>query len=53
MVVPARSMASSRARVAAAQRAQVLAQQTLDAEQKKYNLGVSDLKRIDVVKVEV
>jgi outer membrane protein len=31
----------NRARVAAAQRAQVLAQQTLDAEQKKYNLGAS------------
>jgi outer membrane protein TolC len=31
----------NRARVAAAQKAQVLAQQTLDAEQKKYNLGAS------------
>jgi outer membrane protein len=31
----------ARARVAAAQRAQVLAQQVLDAEQKKYNLGAS------------
>jgi outer membrane protein len=31
----------NRARVAAAQKAEVLAQQTLDAEQKKYNLGAS------------
>jgi len=31
----------NRARVAPAQKAQVLAQQTLDAEQKKYNLGAS------------
>jgi outer membrane protein TolC len=31
----------NRARVGAAQKAQVLAQQTLDAEQKKYNLGAS------------
>jgi outer membrane protein TolC len=31
----------NRARVAAAQKAQILAQQTLDAEQKKYNLGAS------------
>lgn len=31
----------NRARVAAAHEAQVLAQQTLDAEQKKYNLGAS------------
>ncbi len=31
----------NRARVAAAQKAQVLAHQTLDAEQKKYNLGAS------------
>lgn len=31
----------NRARVAAAQKAQTLAQQTLDAEQKKYNLGAS------------
>src|SRR5262249_3690142 len=31
----------NRAHVAAAQKAQVLAQQTLDAEQKKYNLGAS------------
>lgn len=31
----------ARARVVAAQKAQVLSQQTLDAEQKKYNLGAS------------
>lgn len=31
----------NRARVAAARKAEVLAQQTLDAEQKKYNLGAS------------
>jgi outer membrane protein TolC len=31
----------NRARVAAAQKAEVLARQTLDAEQKKYNLGAS------------
>jgi outer membrane protein len=35
------SLEQNRARVAASQRAQVLAQQTLDAEQKKYNLGAS------------
>lgn len=35
------TLEQNRARVAAAQRAQVLAQQTLDAEQKKYNLGAS------------
>jgi outer membrane protein TolC len=35
------ALEQARARVAAADRAQVLAQQTLDAEQKKYNLGAS------------
>lgn len=35
------TLEQTRARVAAAQRAQVFAQQTLDAEQKKYNLGAS------------
>jgi outer membrane protein len=35
------SLEQARARVVAAQKAQVLAQQTLDAEQKKYNLGAS------------
>jgi outer membrane protein TolC len=35
------ALVQARARVAAARRAQVLAQQTLDAEQKKYNLGAS------------
>jgi outer membrane protein TolC len=35
------TVVQNRARVTAAQKAQVLAQQTLDAEQKKYNLGAS------------
>jgi outer membrane protein len=35
------TLEQARARVVAAQKAQVLAQQTLDAEQKKYNLGAS------------
>jgi outer membrane protein len=35
------TLEQARARVAAAQQAQILAQQTLDAEQKKYNLGAS------------
>lgn len=35
------ALQQARARVDAARRAQVLAQQTLDAEQKKYNLGAS------------
>ncbi len=35
------ALEQARARVVAAQKAQVLAQQTLDAEQKKYNLGAS------------
>ena len=35
------TLEQNRARVVAAQKAQILAQQTLDAEQKKYNLGAS------------
>ena len=35
------TLEQARARVVAAQKAEVLAQQTLDAEQKKYNLGAS------------